>query len=133
MLGYPLHALADAENALKDAREIGQAATLMYALLHASFTHMLGGGHLAANAEVDELVKLANEKGALAWKAHGTMWQGILNALAGEASKAVQALTSGDRRLSINEISMLGAIEFNAFGEGPCGARPARRCLAVDR
>ena len=34
MLGYPEAALADAEQALKDAREIGQAATLMYALVH---------------------------------------------------------------------------------------------------
>ena len=32
MLGYPEAALADAEHALKDAREIGHAATLMYAL-----------------------------------------------------------------------------------------------------
>ena len=32
VLGYPEAALADADNALKDAREIGQAATLMYAL-----------------------------------------------------------------------------------------------------
>ena len=32
MLGYPDAALADADHALKDAREIGQAATLMYAL-----------------------------------------------------------------------------------------------------
>ena len=38
LLGYPEAALADADQALKDAREIGQAATLMYALYHASFT-----------------------------------------------------------------------------------------------
>ena len=31
LLGYPEAALADAEHALKDAREIGHAATLMYA------------------------------------------------------------------------------------------------------
>ena len=37
LLGYPEAALADAERALKDAREIGQAATLMFALTH----HML--------------------------------------------------------------------------------------------
>ena len=37
LLGYPEAARADAEHALKDAREIGQAATLMYALAHASF------------------------------------------------------------------------------------------------
>ena len=34
VLGYPEAALADAEHALKDAREIGHAATLMYALIH---------------------------------------------------------------------------------------------------
>ena len=33
MLGYPDAALADVERAMKDAREIGHAATLMYALL----------------------------------------------------------------------------------------------------
>ena len=32
LLGYPEAALADANHALKDAREIGQAATLMFAL-----------------------------------------------------------------------------------------------------
>ena len=32
VLGYPEAALADADHALKDAREIGHAATLMYAL-----------------------------------------------------------------------------------------------------
>ena len=42
LLGYPEAALADAEHALKDAREIGHAATLMYALSSsASFTHIL--------------------------------------------------------------------------------------------
>ena len=34
LLGYPEAALADADHAVKDAREIGQAATLMYALCH---------------------------------------------------------------------------------------------------
>ena len=32
LLGYPEAALADADQALRDAREIGHAATLMYAL-----------------------------------------------------------------------------------------------------
>ena len=41
LLGYPEAALADAEHALKDAREIGQAGTLMYALGHLPLTHIL--------------------------------------------------------------------------------------------
>ena len=36
LLGYPEAALADTAQALNDAREIGQAATLMFALFHAS-------------------------------------------------------------------------------------------------
>ena len=34
-------ALADPEHALNDAREIGHAATLMFALFFASFTYIL--------------------------------------------------------------------------------------------
>ena len=41
LLGYPEAALADTDQALRDAREIGQAATLMYALAHAPLTHIL--------------------------------------------------------------------------------------------
>ena len=39
VLGYPEAALADAEHALREAREIGHAATLMHALDHACITH----------------------------------------------------------------------------------------------
>jgi hypothetical protein len=49
-LGYPKAALADAEQAVKDARANSQAATMMYALLHASWTHILNGTYAAANA-----------------------------------------------------------------------------------
>ena len=36
MLGYPESALADVERALSEAREIGHAATMMYALFYAA-------------------------------------------------------------------------------------------------
>ena len=73
LLGYPEAALADADHALKDAREIGQAATLMYALLYAIIHSIFCGNYAAANALIDELVALADEKGALFWKACGMM------------------------------------------------------------
>ena len=95
MLGYPGAALADANDALRDAREIGQAATLMFALLHASFTHILCGHYAAANAEVDEAVALADEKGALFWKPAGIVQQGCVLALTNKVSKAVDMITSG--------------------------------------
>jgi class 3 adenylate cyclase/predicted ATPase len=94
-LGYPEAALPDAKQALKDAREIGQAATLMYALHHGSLTHIYCGNYVTANAEADELVALADEKGSLFWKTLGMLIQGYLLALTGKASDAVQMLTSG--------------------------------------
>jgi predicted ATPase len=95
LLGYPEAALADAEQALKNAREIGHAAALMYALFHASFTHIHCAKYAAANGEADELVALVHEKGAFFWKAHGMLLQGCLWALTGKASDAVQMISAG--------------------------------------
>src|SRR5262249_21792746 len=95
MLGFPEVALADTEHALKDAREIGQAATLMYTLVHAPMTHLLSGNYAAANAQLDEVVALADEKGALLWKAAGMMHQGCVLALTNKASKAIHMFTAG--------------------------------------
>ena len=50
MLGYPEAALADAEAGAKDAREIGQAATLMFALNYTSLPHIFRGDYAKANA-----------------------------------------------------------------------------------
>ena len=95
-LGYPEAALADAERAISDARAIGQAATLMYALVNTSFyIHLICGNYAIANMHLDELVTLADEKGALLWKAIGMAQRGCVMALTGKASDAVHVLTSG--------------------------------------
>ena len=96
LLGYPDAALADAEHAVKDAREIGQAATLMYALLHASLRLIQCGNYATANAQLDEIVALADAKGSLYWKALGMVFQGCELALTGDASNAVHTITSGN-------------------------------------
>ena len=94
-LGYPEAALAAADSALSDAREIGQAATLMTTLTLTSFSLIFCGNYAAANAQSDELISLAHEKGALAWKSLGILNQGWLLALAGKASNAVELITAG--------------------------------------
>ena len=94
-LGYPELALADADHAVGAAREIGQAATLMYAVCTSSLTHIHCGNYVVANAQLDEVVALADEKGSLYWKALGTLNQGSPFALTGRASDAIQMLTSG--------------------------------------
>ena len=40
LLGHPDAALADAKQALREARDIGQAVNLLFALLHTSLTHI---------------------------------------------------------------------------------------------
>jgi class 3 adenylate cyclase/predicted ATPase len=96
LLGYPAASRSDAERAVKKAREIGQVTTLMYALFHAGgFQHIHWGSYAAANAQIDELIGLADERGAPYWKALGTAVRGWLFALTGKASDAVMAITSG--------------------------------------
>jgi predicted ATPase len=93
-LGYPEAALTDADRAIKDARDIGQAATLMVALVQAVWTYGFCGRFVAASPLVDEVVVLAGEKDAAWWKAFGALHQGRLFALTGKASVAIQTITS---------------------------------------
>ena len=95
LLGYPEAALTDTEHALKDARGIGHAATLMNALAMASAMHIHCGNYATASAVISELVTLADEKGSSFWKSYGMLWRGCLFALTGKASDAVQKFTSG--------------------------------------
>ena len=95
LLGYPEAGLADSDQALKDAREIGQAPTLIYALVHASWTDVLCGNYPAANPKLVECIVLANEKATLLLKAGGIILQGIVLGLTGKAVDAVQTLTFG--------------------------------------
>jgi predicted ATPase len=95
LLGYPEAALRDADDALRKAREIGQAATLMYALFHVAIPYTLCGKHAAVTAQAQKIVALAEEKGSPLWKAGGIMNQGSVLTLAGRASDAIETLISG--------------------------------------
>ena len=94
-LGYPAASRKDAERAVKNAREIGHATTLMYALWFAGQNYTYCRNYAAANAQFDELIALADERGAPYWKALGTAVRGGVFALTGKASDAVRAITSG--------------------------------------
>jgi predicted ATPase len=95
LLGYPEVALADAEQAVKHAREISQAATLMYALSFGPWTHFHCGIYVAVKAQLDELNALVDEKGAEGWKGSPTSLQGCVLALTGKAADAVHMINSG--------------------------------------
>ena len=96
LLGYPEAALADLAQALKEAREIGQAATLMYALIHTTmFVHIPCGSYTSAKPALEEVIALADEKGAPFVKALAMLDQSWILSLTGKASEAIQMFTSG--------------------------------------
>jgi predicted ATPase len=95
LLGYPEAALADADAALKDAHEIGQAGTLMVARFHAPLLFMLCGKYATAEAIGNDLVSLAEEKDSSQWRAGGMLVRGWVLALNGKASDSIHTLVSG--------------------------------------
>jgi class 3 adenylate cyclase/predicted ATPase len=94
VLGYPDAALADMNRAISDARDTGQAATLMFALCHASWTLLWSGNYVSAATVIEEVIALSNETGALLWNVAGKLNQGLLFALTNKANDAVQLISS---------------------------------------
>ena len=95
MLGYPQAGLSDADQAIQEAREIGQSASLMFAMVIGSFPMIFCGNYAKAKVVIDEVVALANEKESLLWGAIGMVARGCLVALTGKASDAVNLINSG--------------------------------------
>jgi predicted ATPase len=67
----------------------------MYAQFHTSLTNVLCAKYAAANAQSNEVVRLADEKGAALWKALATMQKGSVFALSEKVSEGIQMITSG--------------------------------------
>jgi class 3 adenylate cyclase/predicted ATPase len=95
LLGYPEAALNGADCALLEARQIEHAATLMFTLNFPILINTYCGNYDAANERLKELVILAEEKRAPFRKAEGVLRQGYILTLTGEATKAVEMVTSG--------------------------------------
>jgi hypothetical protein len=103
----PVEVFPDVDQMFKDAWENGLATSRFFALWSALLLDTVCGNYAAANARVDELVALANEKDAQAWSTWGTLARGHLLALTGDPSGAVHRLTS-----SIAACRSMGPIVF---------------------
>jgi hypothetical protein len=55
---------------------------------------LLGGDYVAAQAALDELTALSDDKGALYWNKTATFLRGCLFALTNKGTEAVQEITS---------------------------------------
>ena len=126
LLGYPDAALADAEHALKHAREIDQAATLMYALFHASATNTHCSNYVAANALVDETSRVGRRKRLLVLEGcrNGTKRFSFRHDRQGLGRSPNDHLRY--HRISVNGNNSVDAGVLVIFGESLCGTRPIR-------
>jgi predicted ATPase len=95
LLGYPETALKDADLALREARQIDHAATLMFTLNFPILVNTYCGYYDAANELLKELAVLAEEKGAPFRRAEAVLRRGYILTLTGETAKAVDMVRSG--------------------------------------
>ena len=96
VLGYPATALMDVEQTLREARVLGYAASLFWALTGSFFiVDSYCGNYTTASARIDECIALSEEKNAAYWKAFGMLGRGWLLSLTDRASDAVQVITDG--------------------------------------
>jgi class 3 adenylate cyclase/predicted ATPase len=95
LLGFPEAALCDADAALKSARATGQASSLMFALRYTAEPLIHCGHFSRASAHLQELGALAEKKAARFWTINRTLAQGLVSAVTGEPSNAVEMMTSG--------------------------------------
>ena len=93
LLGYPEAALADVQEALADAHELGHASTTMGTLNNVIQTLTLCGDYADADEKATQLTALGHEKGPF-WKTNGELAHGCVLALTGKAPDAIQILTS---------------------------------------
>jgi predicted ATPase len=93
-LGHPVAALASAEQAVSEAREIGRAALLMHAMSETCLTQLISGNYATAQALADELIGLAEEKGSVVWKTGGMLRRAGVLASTGKLADAVSIFTS---------------------------------------
>ena len=93
-LGYPEAALAGTEQALREAREIGHAGTLMVAMGLTRLTQLMSGNYAMVKALSDELIALAEENGSAYWESAGMLGRANFLALTGKTSDAVNIFTS---------------------------------------
>ena len=76
------------------ARETGHAASLMPVMDLACDCQLISGNYATTKALSDELIALAEEKGAIYWKTQGLLRRASLLASTGNASDAVSIFTS---------------------------------------
>jgi predicted ATPase len=126
-LGYPDAALRDVDVGLRNAREIGLATSLLYALFHFSVVEILCGRVDLAAALAGEMVSVAEEKGASFWWGPGLILQGWTACLGGRSEGAPETITAGLRAFGTTGSTVFKPMFLTAL------ARAHANCRGIDR
>ena len=110
-LGYPESARVDADEALKYARDLGQAGTLLYALMGAAFFEVVCGRFDVAEAPVEEMSALSEKLGLPQWKSIGGLLRGCIFVATDRGDQATQLIGSGLSVLAATRTTI-----FSPFG-----------------
>ena len=130
MLGYAEAALADAEQAVKDARATNHTASLIFALALADLTHMLCGNYVAGDRR--ELAALADEKGSLFWKTVALSIEARHLALTGDPANALPMLIAARNAYASTGANFLAPLDLSVLARTHAALGnfdDARRCI----
>ena len=110
-LGYPESALVDVDEALKSARGLGQAGTLLYATGLSALSEIHCGRFRVAEARVQELFALSEKYGLPFWKICAGLLRGWVFAATEKGDEAAELIQS-----SLSALANAGTTYFVPFG-----------------
>jgi DNA-binding winged helix-turn-helix (wHTH) protein/predicted ATPase len=95
LLGYPEAAQRDCDEAIRSAKQVGQSATTLYALVRTASFNLVAGNFTAAAEQSQGARVIAEEIDGSYWKTAGITIDGCLRALSGDAREATSMIRSG--------------------------------------
>jgi predicted ATPase len=95
LLGYPEKGLRYAKQAVDFAKETGHAASLMFAFYMASIFHISCRNYSLVNELARELFTVAEQKGAVLWKASSLIYQGCVDIASAKPADGAALITAG--------------------------------------
>jgi class 3 adenylate cyclase/predicted ATPase len=110
-LGYLESALADVDEALKRARDLGQAGTLLYAVGMGAISEIHCGTFRVADALVEELLGLSEKNGSPLWRGFGELFRGCILVATNRGENATQLIGSGLSAFAAARVTI-----FSPFG-----------------
>ena len=125
-LGHPQAALADANQAISDARQLGQAATLMYALWHTSVTQAKCGNYVKASAQLEEAMAPSGRKRIRSLEGVSNSEPRLRVCLDGRCIEGDSSYHDRDHRISVKGTEKYASDVLAMVGMGLCKTRLLR-------